>query len=911
MDDEEEAMEDDEEEAAPAADDDEEAMEDDEAMAESTAGTGGPLSLLQWQAPSQANPWLSAGTKDLLASSIVLEPLARFNPAGELVPTLATSIPTPGNGISDDGTQITWTLQDDILWADGTPLTSDDVVFTYEYCTDELTGCGSDGFVDVTSVVADDDHTITITFEDSKPYPYTTFVGYQQPILQRAQMEPCIGAAAQSCSEENFAPQGTGPYMVTDFRPEDTVSYVFNPNFRGNSAGQPFFETVTIKGGGDAEASARSVLEIGEADYAWNLQVAPEILGPMEAAGNGEVVVSFTANVEHINLNQTDNRAEGDAKSNYMDGTNPNPFFHNNPEFARALSLAINRDELVIVGYGATGIPTCNIWNVGAGTSTNNDWCLTQDIDEANNILDGLGYLDTDDDGVRELPDGTPLEFDYVTSTNAVRQSNQDLIKSYWEEIGVVANMKNEDASLFFDGTSQSDVSIWKFFSDMEMFTNGASNPDPSGYLSGWTTEQIPTLENNWGGSNMPRIASEELDAAWAELNMTAIDDPAHPELTIRVNDIISAESGGVIPLISRGNVSAFSNDIQGVGALNGWDSEYWNIHEWTRDGSTREGYNQKMFRYVIRRALFAVPTLLIISLILFVIINAAPGDPASNLPLTIPAEIREQIRESLGFNSPWYVQWYKWCQLMFWNEPQYLFESLTNVCIGDCIESKDRIISWSSRSPALDTVYQRLPQTLWVLGLSLLFGTLIAIPIGIISAYKQYSLFDNVGTFVTMIGFAMPVYFTGLLAIVIFSVKLGWFPSFYDTQHDVQFTSWSSIWIQLKQLAMPVSILTLFNASSLARFTRASALDNLNQEYVRTARSKGLTEQTVVNVHVMRNSLIPVVTCWRSRSLVCSAAPSSPRTCSASMASDSCCWSRLVVATFQPCRPSRSSWPS
>lgn len=267
------------------------------------------------------------------------------------------------------------------------------------------------------------------------------------------------------------------------------------------------------------------------------------------------------------------------------------------------------------------------------------------------------------------------------------------------------------------------------------------------------------------------------------------------------------------------------------------------------------------MARYVIRRALFSIPTLLIISLIIFLILDQAPGDPASNLPLTIPAEIREQIREAVGFNDPWFVQWLKWCQLMFINEPLYLFESLTNVCVGECVQSSDRIISWSSRSPALDTVYQRLPQTLWVTGLALVFGTLIAIPVGIISAYKQYSLFDNVGTFVTMIGFAMPVFFSGLLAIVVFSVKLGWFPSFYDTTHDTQFTSLSSMWTQVKQLAMPVSILTLFNASSLARFTRASALDNLNQEYVRTARSKGLAESTVVNVHVMRNSMIPVVT--------------------------------------------------
>jgi len=267
------------------------------------------------------------------------------------------------------------------------------------------------------------------------------------------------------------------------------------------------------------------------------------------------------------------------------------------------------------------------------------------------------------------------------------------------------------------------------------------------------------------------------------------------------------------------------------------------------------------MARYVIRRVLFAIPTLLIISLIIFLILDQAPGDPASNLPLTIPAEIREQIRESLGFNEPIWTQWYNWTKLMLVNEPKHLFESATDICIGGCVENSDRIISWSSRSPAVDTIYQRLPQTLWVLGLALIFGTLIAIPIGVFSAYKQYSVFDNVGTFVTMIGFAMPVYFTGLLAIVAFSVKLGWFPSFYDTTHDVQFSSWSSIWIQIKQLVMPVSILTLFNASSLARFTRASVLDNLNQEYVRTARSKGLGESTVINVHVMRNSLIPVVT--------------------------------------------------
>lgn len=266
------------------------------------------------------------------------------------------------------------------------------------------------------------------------------------------------------------------------------------------------------------------------------------------------------------------------------------------------------------------------------------------------------------------------------------------------------------------------------------------------------------------------------------------------------------------------------------------------------------------MGRYVIRRLLFAIPTLIIISLIIFAILELAPGDPTSQLPLTLPDEVKEQIRESLGFNDPFLIKWLKWMRLMFINEPLNTIDAMFNTCLGDC-EGRPRIISWSSRAPALDIIYERVPQTLWVLGLAFVLGTLIAIPVGVYSAYRQYSIFDNLGTLVTMIGYSVPTFFTGLMAIVIFSVWLGWFPSFYNTTHVVDWTSWDSIWIQIKQLIMPVTVLTLFNAAALSRFTRASALDNLNQDYVRTARSKGVREQTVVLTHVMRNSMIPVVT--------------------------------------------------
>ena len=342
------------------------------------AGSGGELLILQWQAPSQVNGLISSGTKDLLASSLVLEPLAEIAPDGSIVATgLAAEVPTLENGgIAEDFSSMTWNLRDDVMWSDGTPFTADDVLFTWEYCTDELTGCSAD-ISKITSVDVVDDYTVTFNFDEPQTYPYGAgFVGYGSVVIQRAQFADCVGEQASACTDENFAPIGTGPYMVTDMRPEDTVSYAYNPNYRGVADGKPFFGTVTIKGGGDAEASARSVLEIGEADYGWNLQVAPEILLPMEDAGNGRIITSFTANVEHINLNQTDPAA--DPPSEFP---SQHPVLYQNSEFARALSIAIDRDSLVQVGYGPTGSPTCTFWPVGSQATDTLDWCLTRDVD--------------------------------------------------------------------------------------------------------------------------------------------------------------------------------------------------------------------------------------------------------------------------------------------------------------------------------------------------------------------------------------------------------------------------------------------------------------------------------------------------------------------------------------------------
>jgi peptide/nickel transport system permease protein len=264
------------------------------------------------------------------------------------------------------------------------------------------------------------------------------------------------------------------------------------------------------------------------------------------------------------------------------------------------------------------------------------------------------------------------------------------------------------------------------------------------------------------------------------------------------------------------------------------------------------------LIQFIIRRILIAIPTLLVISFIIFAILDLAPNDPTGNLPMTVPAEVREKIRESLGLGQPMHVRFGKWLVQFFVNEPLNILHDGFGITIGDA-ENRTRILSWATRSPVVDLIIQRTPQTLWVVGLSYLFGILIAIPIGIISAYKQYSWFDQVGTFVTMVGFSVPTFFTGMLAIILFSVQLKWFPMIYDTTLEVN--SWDNFILQVKQMFMPVSVLALYNASQLSRFMRASILDNLNLDYVRTARSKGRSEQVVLLIHVLRNSLIPVVT--------------------------------------------------
>ena len=548
------------------------------APAQAERGSDGELRILYWQAASTLNPYLSGIAKEVEAASLVLEPLARFKPDGTLEAWLATEIPTLENGgISEDLRQITWTLKPDVLWSDGTPLTAEDVVFTWEYCTAPDGGCAAQSyFFGVSSVEALDDTTVQITFDTPNPLPYTAFVSSEVPILNAAQFASCMGAAAVSCTEANFRPIGTGPFVVTDFRPNDVASFEANPNFR--EADLPAFGTVTLKGGGDAVSSARAVLETGEFDYAWNLQVDPGVLAEMETAGQGSIYPSFGASVELLFLNQTAVNADlGDARSTIDAG--PHPFL-TDPAVGQAMSMAIDRATIADVLYGTAGVPTCNVIPAPpAYASTANDACLMQDFEGAKALLEEAGWTDADGDDVREK-DGVRLSLLYQTSTNGVRQDTQALIKEAWAEIGIETELRSIAGSVFFSGDAGSPDTRQKFYADVEMYTDNTKGTDPQTYLANWRCDDMPAPGNQWQGGNMQRFCDPDYDATVSRMAETAAPEE-RIALAKEMNDRL-VQSYTIIPLVFRATVMAWSEDLAGA-KTNGWDSQLWNVQDWSR----------------------------------------------------------------------------------------------------------------------------------------------------------------------------------------------------------------------------------------------------------------------------------------------------------------------------------------
>ncbi len=534
-------------------------------------GADGELTLVYWQEISILNPYLANGVKDYHAAALVLEPLVKQDPDGNLIPVLAEEVPSVENGgIPEDLSSITYTLREGVVWSDGTPL---------------ATGCGTlSTFAGVTAVEAVDEQTIKISFNGPQPYPYAVFGGQLAPILQKAQFEACVGEAAQGCAEENTQPIGTGPFVVEEFRANDTVVYRANERYR--VADQPHFGRLVIRGAEDATAAARAVLETGEADYAWNLLVEPQVLDPMVAAGRGQVASAFAGNVERIILNFSNpDPALGEQRSEWSaDDPNPHPFLAEEA-VRQAMSMAIDRRLIAEQLFGVGGNPTCNILaGPPAVVSPNNEGCLVQDLAGAQALLEEAGWVDGNGDGVREK-DGVELRVLFQTVTSSVRQKIQVLVQQWWQEIGIATELRNIESAVFFSGDPASPDTLGKFYADAAMFANGPDSPDPQNYLVVWTCQvdgesNIASAENQWLRPNIERWCNPGYDALFEEFRATA-DPQERVALAIALNDMV-VQNYVNLPLVSRATVSAYAHDLEGVVA-NGWESTLWNIEEWRR----------------------------------------------------------------------------------------------------------------------------------------------------------------------------------------------------------------------------------------------------------------------------------------------------------------------------------------
>ncbi|MGE6739383.1 peptide ABC transporter substrate-binding protein [Allorhizobium pseudoryzae] len=537
----------------------------------------GDVKILFWQAVSSMNPYLSGGSKEVYAASIVIEPLAGFDESGNMFPRLAADIPTVENGgVAADRLSITWKVKDGLKWSDGSDVTAEDVAFTWRYCTAPGGGCAQKAKFDgVAKVEATDRLTVKITFEKPVSFPYGPFVGALSPIIQKAQFSDCLGEKAPQCTAANFGPIGTGPFVVKDFKANDVVTFAANPNYRDPA--KPAFASVTLKGGGDAAAAARAVLETGEYDFAWNTVIEPEVMDAMLKAGKGRIASAFSTTVERIHLNPfAVDSALGATRSTKDAG--PHPAL-SDPAVRRALSIAIDRDILVEAGYGAGGKATCNVIPTPeAFASTGVDWCLKQDIEAANKLLDDAGWK-KGPDGIR-AKNGVKLSFLYQTSTNSVRQGTQQLVKEWWKEIGVETELRNIPASVYFGSDPASPDTYKKFYADVEMYASGYETTDPAKFLADFRCDKIPSPADGWQGGNVARFCDPAYDALVTELS-GASGRERRGAIIKQLNDML-VNGGYIIPVVVRGEPSAIANSLMDA-KINPWDTQLWNIESWKR----------------------------------------------------------------------------------------------------------------------------------------------------------------------------------------------------------------------------------------------------------------------------------------------------------------------------------------
>jgi peptide/nickel transport system substrate-binding protein len=533
-------------------------------------GGGGPLRVLWWQSPTLLNPHFGSGTKDLDASRIFYEPLAAYDPDGNIVPVLAERVPSVDNGdLGRDGLWVTWRLKKGVVFHDGKPFTADDVIFNWEYNADPASATINIGsYRDIDRVERLGDHAVKVVFKSPTPFWYDAFCG-NRTIIPKHLFAAYKGGKSRE-APTNLKPVGTGPYRFVDFKPGDVVRGELNPTY--HLPNRPFFDTIEMKGGGDAASAARAVLQTGEFDYAWNMQVEDEILRRLEQGGKGRVEIWTTGGIEHIQCNFSDPWKDVDGERSSPKTTHPTLA---DPAVRQALGLLVDRASVQEQIYGRQGQTTANYLNAPSRyRSPNTKWEFN--VDKANAVLDQAGWK-RGADGIR-AKDGKRLRFVYQTSTNAPRQKTQAIVKQACAKAGIDVELKSVVGSVYFSSDPANPDTYGHFYTDLQMYTIGLNAPDPQWIMRSFASWEIASKENKWIGRNVIRWRNDEYDRLWkaAEQEM---DPVKRAGMFIRMNDLV-VQHTAVIPVLWRNGVGAATARLRGM-AFSGWDSNMWNLANW------------------------------------------------------------------------------------------------------------------------------------------------------------------------------------------------------------------------------------------------------------------------------------------------------------------------------------------
>jgi peptide/nickel transport system substrate-binding protein len=547
-----------------------------------TRGQDGELKLLQHQAPTHLMAHRATGTKDFMAADIVNEPLMRYATDGSLLPNLITEVPSVENGgLAEDLTSCTFHLLEGVVWSDGEPFTANDVVFTWKWVTDPNNNSVTAGVWEtIENIEAQDDLTLAVTFVQPSAAWFDPFTGGNNGHIYPAHYWNDDPTDTAKSDAFQLKPLGTGPFMVEEFSPNDAARYVMNENFRHEN--KPAFASIELKGGGDAPAAARSVLQTGEYDYAWNLQVEPDVLASMLGEDSpGELKIIPGTSFERIHLNFSDPNTEVNGQRSEIN--TPHPFL-TDPAVREALNMAIDRELIASTLYGQGQPATSNVLGgLEAFESPNTSW--TFDLDAANKVLEDAGWVM---DGDIRAKDGVRLEGTYATSVNPVRQKTQAIVKASLAQIGVDVTLEQIDAGIYFDSAPGNDQNINHFYWDINMYTNEATSSVPIAYMEDWyagpDNRNVAQKENDWTGTNRQRWINADYDAAFeAMLAATTLEEAS--ELLIQMNDIV-IEDRAVIPLVNRAaDVYGISKTLydENVALGVGFEYNYWNVANWNR----------------------------------------------------------------------------------------------------------------------------------------------------------------------------------------------------------------------------------------------------------------------------------------------------------------------------------------